>query len=170
MLATVQTRSNQTRAKNDFPSQNLALKAIRGGSVTQRDENLQAEADTWGSYLNTVRKATVEAISAKKIAQRNYVTLLAEVDTWERRLEIALNNDCEDLACKALLRRNACTNQACNLKALVEKHSVQVSTLKKELDFWENQLATELIPPSLATSQSRRVEWHKGSQWYKIGA
>ncbi len=120
MLATVQTRSNQTRAKNEFPSQNLALKAIRGGSLAQRDsENFQAEADKWGSYLNTVRKATVEAISAKKIVQRDYITLLAEVDTWERRLEIALNNNCEDLVCKALLCKNACTDKARNLKALL---------------------------------------------------
>jgi len=76
------------------------------------------------------------------MAQRDYLNVLAEANTWSSRLEIAQQNDCEDLARKALLRTTALRDSARHLKALVEKHCVQVSTLKSQLNFWENQLTT----------------------------
>ena len=132
------------RLQKDFSSQNKSVDAKAARPITQRDgeNNARAEVDTWDTYLSTLRRATVDAISAKKIAQRDYLNVLAEADTWERRLEIARKNDCEDLVRKALLRRTALRDSARNLKALVEKHCVQVSTLKSQLNFWENQLAT----------------------------
>ncbi len=96
MFATVQASS-----KTYLSIRNLPLKAISGGLSPQRDvENFQAEGDAWDTYLSTLRTATIEAISAKKIAIANYLTVLAEEDRCEKRLEIALNNDCEDLVCK----------------------------------------------------------------------
>jgi phage shock protein A len=133
-----------SRLQNDFLSlQNKSVDATAARPIAiANSENFQAEADTWDTYLSTLRRATADAISAKKIAQRDYLNVLAEADTWERRLEIARKNDCEDLVRKALLRRTALRDSARNLKALVEKHCVQVSTLKSQLNFWENQLAT----------------------------
>jgi hypothetical protein len=119
--------------------------------VTQRDsENVLAAEDSWGTYLSTLRQATVEAIRAKKQAQKDYLTVLVEADAWSKRLEIALNNECEDNARKALCLINVLRDMEHKLKALVEKHSVQVSTLKSQLAFWENQLTTYIDSPALA--------------------
>ena len=156
MFATVQASS-----KNDVSFRNLPLKAISGGSSLQRDvENFQAEGDTWDTYLSTLRTATIEAISAKKLAQREYLTVLAEEDRCEKRLETALNNDCEDLVCKALSCKTACRDKACHLKALVDKHRVQVSALKGHLLFWEDQLATKLSLASPCANFSHALTSH----------
>jgi phage shock protein A len=107
------------------------------------DSNLQndkIEAQIWDTDLSALRRATIDAIAAKKLAQRDYLTVLAQADAWERRLEIALNNNCENSIRKALLRRTALRDSAHNLKTLIDKYSVQVSTLKSQLAFWENQL------------------------------
>ena len=142
MLATAQTSS-----LTDSSVRNVNLKVLSGGSSPQGNlESFQAEGDTWDTYLSTLRTATIDAISAKKIAQREYLTVLAEEDRSEKRLKIALNNDCEDLVCKALWCKTACRDKACHLKALVEKHRVQVSALKTNLLFWEDQLARNLSP------------------------
>ncbi len=144
MLATIKNSSS-----TDFSVRNLPLKALSGGLSAQGNfESFQAESQTWNTYLSTLRTATIEAISAKKIAQREYLTVLAEEDKCEKRLEIALNNDCEALVCKALWCKTACRDKACHLKALVEKHRVQVSALKEHLLFWEDQLAPKLSPAS----------------------
>jgi len=126
------------RLQNNFSSQNKSVNAKAARPIAQRDgENATAEVDTWGTYLSTLRQATVDALSAKKMAQRDYLNVLAEANTWSSRLEIAQQNDCEDLARKALLRTTALRDSARHLKALVEKHCVQVSTLKSQLIFWE---------------------------------
>ena len=145
MLVTVQPSSNQ-----NVSFQHLTPEALFGGSRIQRDfENFQPEGDTWDTHLSTVRTAAIDAISAKKVAQRDYLTALAEEDICEKRLESALNKDCEDLVCKALSSKTACSNKACHLKALVEKHTVQVSALKRELVFWSEEIATKLSPESM---------------------
>ena len=119
--------------------------------ITPRaDENVLAAEDTWGTYLSNLRQATVEAIRAKKQAQKDYLTVLVEADAWSKRLEIALNNECEDNVRKALCLINVLKDLEHKLKALVEKHSVQVSTLKSQLAFWENQLTTYIDSPALA--------------------
>ncbi len=141
--------------------------------LTQRDsENVLAAEDTWDTYLSTLRQATVDAIRAKKSAQRDYLTVLVEADAWSKRLEIALNNECEDNVRKALWRRNALRDSEHKLEALVEKHSVQVSTLKSQLAFWENQLTTYIDSPALADNITqgqfdRRQDSRKGSHAQK---
>ena len=93
------------RLKYDFSSHHKSVNAKPARAIVlQGGFDVSAQVDTWDTYLSTLRTATIEAISAKKMTQRDYLNVLAEVDTWSRRLEIAQINDCEDLACKALLR------------------------------------------------------------------
>lgn len=134
MFATV-----ASRLQIGFSSQNFTVDAKAPIKIAQRDsENVPAEADTWDTYLSTISKAIFAAKAARRIAQRDYEKVQAEADIWGRQLEIALEDDREDLACEALLRQTACRDRARNLKALMDKHSVQVSTLKSKLAFWES--------------------------------
>lgn len=128
-------------SKNAFSSRKLNVEAPRASwSVQQDEEKVQAEADTWDTYLGTLYRATVEAIAASSSVQRDYEKVQAEADTWERQLQLALEQDSEDLVKLALWQRNACRDRAHQLKALVDKHRLQVSTLKSQIVDWENQV------------------------------
>lgn len=128
-------------SKNTFSSHKLNVEAPRASwSVQQDEEKVQVEADTWDTYLGTLYRATVEAIAASSSVQRDYEKVQAEADTWERQLQLGLEDDREDLVKLALWQRNACRDRAHQLKALVERHSVQVSTLKSQMAYWENQV------------------------------
>ncbi len=145
MVATFPSSSN-----NDFSSQNLNVGAmpaagtargIAARTIPQGDtEKVQGKAVTLDTQGWELHRASVDAIAARKIAQRDYKKVQAEADRWERRLQRALKDDHEDLLHEALLHRNAFRDRARQLKALVERHSIQVSTLKSQLAFWENQL------------------------------
>jgi len=129
-----------SRSKTDFSSLNLYFALPAASWSAQPDSEIaQTEAGTWDSHLQTLRRATVEAEAARKIAQRDYKKVQAEVDRWER-LQLVLSDDREDLVSEALWQRNACRDKARHLKALVEQHSIQVSTLKSQMAYWANQI------------------------------
>jgi hypothetical protein len=135
---------------NDFSSQNLNVEAmpvaegakgIAARKIAQRDsENFRFGVDTLDTHSRALRRATCDAIAARKIAQRDYKKVQAEADRWERRLQSALKDDREDLVREALLHTSVYRDRARQVKALAERHSIQVSTLKSQLAFWENQL------------------------------
>lgn len=135
MVATVSCRS-----KDKFSSHTPTINASDQTIAQQDSKNVQESAETQDSYFSDLRRALVDAISASKIAQRDYEKIQAEAEGWERQLQLALKHSGEDLVYQALMRKRACADKARNLKALVEQHSVQVSTLKSQLAFWENQI------------------------------
>ncbi len=125
--------------KNAFSSHKLNVEAPRASWSAQPEEKVQAEADTWDTYLGALYRATVEALTASCSVQRDYEKVQAEADRWERQLQLALEDDNEDLVREALGQRNACRDRVCYLKALLERYNIQVTTLKKQMAYWENQ-------------------------------
>lgn len=128
------------RIKDDFSSDKLAVDVFCQTIAQRNYVNVQESADTWDTYTSDLCKAIVEAIAARTIAQQDYAKIQAEADGWERKLQLLALNSREDLVHQALLRRNACRDKARNLKVLLDKYSVQVSTLESQLAFWENQI------------------------------
>ena len=136
MLATVQTKSNDSSSFRKLT--NAALGAQVSPNLNIKE--FQGENDTWNSYLRALREATIEAIRAKKLTQRDYLSVIREENTWSTQIEIGLANDYEDLVYKALLCKNACRDKASHIKILLEKYTLQVSILKQKLLFWEDQI------------------------------
>jgi phage shock protein A len=100
-------------------------------------ESVGEAVDTWDAYTSSINEAIIEALTARKMALRDYVKVQALADTWERR-QAALENSCSDLAREALLSRNACRDKARHLKVLIDQYSVQISTLESQLAFWQH--------------------------------
>ena len=98
---------------------------------------VEEAADTWDTYTSSINEAIIDALTARKMALREYAKVQALIDTWERQ-QAALKNSCSDLAREALLSRNACRDKARHLKVLIEQYSVQISTLESQLAFWQN--------------------------------
>ncbi len=93
MVATFSSSS-----KNTFSSHKLNVEAPRASwSVKEDYEKVEAEADTWDTYLGTLHRAIVEAPRASCSVQRDEEKVQAEADRWERQLQLALEDDCEDL-------------------------------------------------------------------------
>lgn len=116
MLATVPCTTN------DYSLHNLEL--------------VEGATDRWDTYTSSIREAIIEALTARKIAIRDYTKVQALADKWERQLQEALKNSCSDSAREALLGRNACRDRARHLKVLIDQYSIEVSTLESQMAFW----------------------------------
>jgi phage shock protein A len=117
-----------SKLKKDFSSQSLASSADR--------------ADAWRTYLCSLSEAVRRAIAARANIQRDYEKAQAEAEKWERQLQLAFENNDDDLAREALPRKTACANRVRSLKALSERYSIEIYTLRSQLTYWQNQLAS----------------------------
>ena len=126
--------STLCKSTNDFSSQHVTVDSL------QSDHELVAGAtDAWDDYTSTIREAIVDALTARTLALREYAKLQAVADS--ARLQVDLNSS-SHLVREALLHQTACANRAHTVKVLIEQYNVQVSTLKSQLAFWQNQLPT----------------------------
>lgn len=117
---------------NDFSSQPVTV-----DNLESDHELVTGAADTWDDYTSSMREAIVDALTARTLALREYAKLQAVADS--ARLQVDLNSS-SHLVREAVLHQTACTNRAHTLKVLIEQYNVQVSTLKSQLAFWQNQL------------------------------
>ena len=119
------------KSTNDFSSQPTTVDSL------QSDHELVAgAADTWDDYTGTIKEAIIDALTARTLALREYSKLQAVADSARRQVDLSSSH----LVREALLHQTACTNRAHTLKVLIEQYNVQVSTLKSQLAFWQNQL------------------------------
>lgn len=116
---------------NDFSSQPVTV-----DSLESDHESVAEVADTWDDYTSSMKEAIVDALTARTLALREYAKLQAVADS--ARLQVDLSSS--HLVREAVLHQTACTNRAHTLKVLIEQYNVQVSTLKSQLAFWQNQL------------------------------
>ncbi|MBN4006697.1 hypothetical protein [Nostoc sp. LPT] len=63
-------------------------------------------------------------------------------DRLGKKIQIALSNSSEERVDRALANQKIYTAKARQLKTLVERHTMHISTLETQLAFWENQLLT----------------------------
>lgn len=136
MFATLSSKS-----KTNFAFQNRAAGVSSAPKTAQRDWEVEAEADTWDSYLGNLRREMDEVIANRANVEQDYQQLLVEADAWERRLAMAVENNCDHIVRKALLHKNDCTDRASQLKAAIEQYTVQISMLQSQMGFWANQVS-----------------------------
>ncbi|MFN6499203.1 MAG: PspA/IM30 family protein [Nostoc sp. DedQUE01] len=103
-------------------------------------KNTEALADTWNYYLQSLHEAIAESNTAKEIIQKDCDRLKALAIAWEKEIQIALKNSREDRVRQALAYKQNCTARARELKTLLERHVIHVSTLQTRLAYWQNQL------------------------------
>ncbi|MBD2681044.1 MULTISPECIES: PspA/IM30 family protein [Nostoc] len=113
---------------------NLYYQNSRGDS-----KNTEPIADTWNHYLQSLHEAIAESNTAKEIIQKDYDRLQALAMAWEKEIQIALKNSCEDRVRQALAHKQNCTARARELKTLIERHVIHVTTLQIRLIYWRNQ-------------------------------
>lgn len=106
----------------------------------QDNKNSEPLADTWGNYLQSLQEAIAESNTAKEIIQKDYDRVQALAIAWEKEMQIALKNSCKERVRQALAYKQNCTARARELKTLVERHIIHVSTLETRLTYWQNQL------------------------------
>ncbi|MEH1965707.1 hypothetical protein [Nostoc sp.] len=106
------------------------------------DKNVEALADTWSHYLKTLHEAIAELNTAKQMAQRDYEKVQALAIACEKQMQIALSNSNEEQVRQALAYKQIYTARARQLKTLMERHVIHISTLKSQLAFWGNQVLT----------------------------
>ncbi|WP_445634211.1 Heterocyst frequency control protein PatD [Nostoc sp. DSM 114161] len=102
-------------------------------------KNPEPLADTWNNYLQSLREAIAESKTAKEIIQKDYDRLQALAIAWEKEIQIALKNSREDRVRQAFAYKENCTARARELKTLIERHVIHVTTLQIRLLYWENQ-------------------------------
>ncbi|WP_138498070.1 PspA/IM30 family protein [Nostoc sp. PA-18-2419] len=104
------------------------------------DKNVKPLADTWNCYLQSLQEAIAESNTAKQIVEKDYDRLQALAIAWEKQIEIASINSSEDKVRQALVYKQNCTTRARELKTLLERHLIHISTLQTRLAYWQNQL------------------------------
>ncbi len=108
--------------------------------IAQPDnKKIEVLADTWSHYLKTLHEAIAESNTARQLAQRDYEKAETLAIAWEKQMQIALSNFSEAQVCQALAHKQLYTARARQLKTLVERHIIHISTLKTQLAYWENQ-------------------------------
>lgn len=126
-------------SKSNYAFQNRAAGVSSAPKTAQQDWEVEAEADTWDSYLSSLRREIGEAIANRANAERDYQQIVVEADAWERRLAMAQENNCDQIVRKALLHKNDCTDRASQLKVAIEQYSIQISMLQSQMGFWASQ-------------------------------
>ncbi|ODH00807.1 hypothetical protein A4S05_31475 [Nostoc sp. KVJ20] len=128
--------------KNMLEVNNLFNQIERGSylkTFQPDNKNIEALADTWNNYLKTLHEAIAESNTAKQVAQRDYEKVQALAIAWEKQMQVALTNSSEKEVHQALAHKQIYTARARQLKTLVERHIIHISTLKTQLAYWENQ-------------------------------
>jgi hypothetical protein len=135
MVATFPYRTTTALQAHQLNEDAMSPAACQFGNTVRQvahpePENILTQVHTWGIPCRVLERATVDVLQARRIAQQDYKKVQAEEERWEQQLQLAIEDDREDLVYKALLNRNACRDRARHLKALVERHSVQLSMLE----------------------------------------
>lgn len=102
-------------------------------------KNAEPIADTWNHYFQSLQEAIAESNTAKEIIQKDYDRLQALAIAWEKEIQIALKNSREDRVRQALIYKQNCTARARELKTLIERHIIHITTLQIRLLYWQNQ-------------------------------
>ncbi len=100
--------------------------------------------------LEKLRKATIDASVAQKMAQRNFEEAQIELYKWTKRHKLAIDANREDLIAHARYEKERCKETVSRLKNLVDGQTLQLNKIKRNYNFWEQthseEQTTVLLP------------------------
>lgn len=95
--------------------------------------------------LEKLRKATIDASVAQKMAQRNFEEAQIELYKWTKRHKLAIDANREDLISHAIYEKERCKEIVSRLKNIVDGQTLQLNKMKRSYNSYEKTPSEEQI-------------------------
>ncbi|MDY6897427.1 MAG: hypothetical protein SWZ49_05020 [Cyanobacteriota bacterium] len=101
------------------------------------------QIDLQQDVLEKLRKATISANAAQKIALQEFEKAQTEADKWTVQYKLALQKSDKQLTSQAQFQKERYQAIADRLKKLVEEEQTQLDSIKTKLNYYEKKFSEE---------------------------